>query len=297
MFNISEKIIQYIKKLENEQTPVQNEQKTKTESDEKRAQLVETIKGLNDQLDGKTESVKLETMEFTPLTDKELENKASEKVDKKYEAKENSLKSKKDLQIKNLEIENQELKDSVKDKKKNVEDAYLELEESLNSDAIKRGIARSSIVSEQIKNLGVEKIRDLLGIDDALASELKSNSDKINSLEEEYVQAVNNLKIEKAVEISETIEKLKSEQNSQLEKVLKYNNNIKKQQATLEDKVSYPTKEEKAKIKSQIINSALDYFSSLPKEERILAFEADAEILELLGDNAKLVENYLRALA
>lgn len=297
MYNISEKIIQYLKKLESENAPVQRENNTQNETDDKRTQVIENIKKLNGELLGKNSGVKLDMMEFNPLTDQEIEKQASEKINKKYEQKENLLEAKKDAQVSNLELENQELQKSAKDKKEEVENAYFELEKDLNSNAIKRGIARSSIVSEQIKNLGVEKIRDLLGVDEKIADEIKKNSQKITSLEQEYVQAVDGLSIEKAVEISDAIDKLKKEQNAQLEKVLKYNNDIKKQQQSLEEKITYPTKAEKAEIKSKILSEALNYFNSLPKEERLLAFESDEELLELLGDNADLVEKYLKALA
>ncbi len=292
MYNVSEKITQYLKKLDGEQMPVQNEQKTKKD---KKSQLVETIKELNEQLNGKKNGVVLDKMEYTPLTDKEIEDKASETVDKKYALKENALETKKDSAVKNLELKNQELKDGAKDKKDAVEQAYTELEKDLNSNAIKRGIARSSIVSEQIKNLGVQKIRDLLGVDEKVADEIKVNSDKIVTLEQEYVQAIDNLSIEKAIELGDAIEKLKKEQDEKLEKVLKYNNDIKKQQTALNEKSTSLSKTEIADIKSKMVNAVLEYYNSLPKEERLLAFESDEDILELLGENASLVERYLRA--
>lgn len=292
MYNFSEKITQYLKKLDGEQMPVQNEQKTKKD---KKSQLVETIKELNEQLNGKKNGVVLDKMEYTPLTDKEIEDKASETVDKKYALKENALETKKDSAVKNLELKNQELKDGAKDKKDAVEQAYTELEKDLNSNAIKRGIARSSIVSEQIKNLGVQKIRDLLGVDEKVADEIKVNSDKIVTLEQEYVQAIDNLSIEKAIELGDAIEKLKKEQDEKLEKVLKYNNDIKKQQTALNENSTSLSKTEIADIKSKMVNAVLEYYNSLPKEERLLAFESDEDILELLGENASLVERYLRA--
>ncbi|MBE5743486.1 MAG: hypothetical protein E7358_02080 [Clostridiales bacterium] len=296
MYNVNEKIIQYLKKLENQPVPVSGEE-TKTDKDEKKKQLVEEIKRLNSELSGKKNTVQLDAMEFTPLTEKELKKQATDKVEPKYQAKENSLETKKDTAVKKLELENQKLQDEGKNKKESVEKAYIELEDKLNKNAIKRGIARSSIVSEQVRNLGVEKIRDLLGVDQAVANEIKINSDKIASLEQEYVSAVNDLSIEKALEISEVIDKLTEEQNAKLEKVIKYNNDIKKQQATLDEKVTYLTKAEKNEINGKIVNLVIEYYNTLPKEERLLAFESDEDILDILGDNASLVERYLRASA
>lgn len=294
MYNVSEKIIQYIKKLQDAKTPVQNEE-VETEKDEKRERFVKTVKELNDLLAGKGNAVKLQEMEFTPLSDKEIEMQANKKVEDKYKLKENSLQTKKNAQVNNLELENQKLQDSVQTKKDEIENAYSNLEEKVNSNAIKRGIARSSIVSEQVKNLNVEKIRDLLGVDEDVASKIKENSDKISSLESDYVQAVNELSINKAIEISDIIEKLKKEQNSQLEKVIKYNNDIKKQQQTLKSNATKLTESEISNINGRIIDAAIEYYTSLPKEERLLAFESDDELLELLGENVNIVDRYLRA--
>ena len=173
---------------------------------------------------------------------------------------------------------------------------YSALEEKLSNNAVKRGISRSSIIAEQIKNLGLEKVKDVLNIDNETASAIENNAQMIDELKVKYQKAVSNLDLEKAIEINENIEKIKKEQESKIEEVLKYNNLVTRQEAELKQEVGEPSKLEISKIKSQMIKQAVDYYSKLPKEKRLEAFLADEEILELLGEDSYVIGNYIKTL-
>ena len=173
--------------------------------------------------------------------------------------------------------------------------ALKDAEEKVEQSAIKRGISRSSIVQEQIKGLGVEKIKDLFQIDRTLASELKDNSDKISELESDYLTAVNKLNVEKALEISDKIQDLTEKQNKKIEDVLKYNNTVKRQLAEMEEKGNSPLVGEKAReIKRQMLDEALNYYMALPKEEALKEFDEDEEVQLLLGELKTMVRRYIK---
>lgn len=300
MINISEKIIQYLKKQKDKGVVTlsgyeENESADNTANKDREAFKTELLK-LKAELEGAGADVKLQKMEYTPLTEEEINKKATSAVDEKYALKKDALTSNFENELKQTEQKAKDIKENSQVKKQELEGLYSALEEKLSNNAVKRGISRSSIIAEQIKNLGLEKVKDVLNIDNETASAIEKNAQMIDELKVKYQKAVSNLDLEKAIEINENIEKIKKEQESKIEEVLKYNNLVTRQEAELKQEVGEPSKLEISKIKSQMIKQAVDYYSKLPKEKRLEAFLADEEILELLGEDSYVIGNYIKTL-
>lgn len=317
--NISEKILQYLKKYDvgddvkiklasNEkeksvggkntvETVASEVSANETDSqNDKKKQLLDKLTVLNRQLEGIKEPPTLEMMEYTPLSEEEIAKKASEGLEESYGLKFNDLENQTLKKIDAIEKNSDLMTAKAGEQKEKLQSLYKDAEEKLEQSAIKRGVSRSSIVSEQLKNLSVEKIKDELNIDYNLASELKNNSDKIVELESDYLNAVNKLNVEKALELSERIQDLTDKQNDKIEEVLKYNNTIKRQLKSFEnDKVVPPTEKEKTKIKQNMLQEALNYYLSIPKEEALKRFESDYDVKYVLGDLADVLANYIKA--
>ncbi|MBR3804206.1 MAG: hypothetical protein IKJ14_02530 [Clostridia bacterium] len=300
MVNISEKLIQYLKKQKDKGVVTltgyeEKESDDNTANKDREAFKTELLK-LKAELEGAGADVKLQKMEYTPLTEEEINKKATSAVDEKYALKKNALTDSYENDLKQTEQKAKDIKENSQVKKQELDGLYSALEEKLSNNAVKRGISRSSIIAEQIKNLGLEKVKDVLNIDNETASAIEKNAQMIDELTDKYQKAVSNLDLEKAIEINENIEKIKKEQESKLEEVLKYNNLVTRQGAELKQEVGEPSKLEISKIKSQMIKQAVDYYSKLPKESRLEAFLADEEILELLGEDSYVIGNYIKTL-
>ena len=318
MISIHEKILQYFKnhnigsgiKLTNsnddeekkDAIKIEESSETEIKADEpsvktssSKNDFVSKLKVLDDKLKGVNSDKTLQTIEYTPLTEEEIKQKASEGMDLKYGAKLDDLASVTAKKINDVEKSNENLTKTANEQKDVLDLLYKDAEEKVEQSAIKRGISRSSIVQEQIKGLGVEKIKDLFQIDRTLASELKDNSDKISELESDYLTAVNKLNVEKALEISDKIQDLTEKQNKKIEDVLKYNNTVKRQLAEMEEKENSPLVGEKAReIKRQMLDEALNYYMALPKEEALKEFDEDEEVQLLLGDLKTMVRRYIK---
>ncbi len=261
-----------------------------------KSSLVAKLKALDQQMKGVDETEVLEMMEYTPLTEEEIKNKAKEGMDEKYGAEIDVLANETAKKLSDIEKSNNILNANALSQKEKLEVLYDDAQKKVEDSALRRGISRSSIVQEQIKELDVEKIKDTLLIDQNLATELKYNSDKISQLETDYLTAVNKLNVKKALEISDKIEDLTKKQNDKIEEVLKYNNSIKKQQASLaENGTSAVSETEKRNIKKQMVDEALNYYLSLPVDVAKKEFEEDGEIQLLLGDSLDLVRRYINS--
>lgn len=319
MISIHEKILQYFKnhnigsgiKLTNANDDEEDKNKTQKVEESKetevvaveptstsssaRKSLVAKLKALDEKLKGSKNEEILQTIEYTPLTEEEIKEKASEGMDLKYGVKLDDLANVTAKKIGDVEKSNENLTKTATEQKEILDLLYKDAEEKVEQSAIKRGISRSSIVQEQIKGLGVEKIKDVLQIDKTLASELKDNSNKISELESEYLTAVNKLNVEKALEISEKIQDLTEKQNKKIEEVLKYNNTVKRQLAEMEEKGITPlVGKEKREVKKQMLEEALNYYMSIPKEQALKELDEDGEVQLLLGDIASMVRNYVK---
>ncbi len=302
MFNFSEKVLQYLKKLKEkgevvptstvEEKSYEEEKNYDSEKDALKSELIK----LNLELKGQGGKVSLEEMTYEPLTKEEIEEKAKKSVEEKYSLKKDALDKELDNSLNLAKESGEAIVASSKAKKGEIEKLYESLEEKLGTNALKRGISRSTIVSEQIRNLSTEKIKDLLQVDDSVATELKKNDDKIEKLKSDYISAVNNLNVEKAIEINDNIESITKAQNDKIEEVLKYNNNVKKEEATINNKVEPVTEIQKSRINNEIIKQAINYYSKIPKDKRMDEFYADKDILELLGDQSYIIAGYLKAM-
>ena len=257
--------------------------------------FIKKLKDYDQKLQETLNKNNLQTIKYTPLSEEEIEKKAKEGKDEEYQLKINDLANETAKKLSDIEKSNETLNNTANEQKEKIEILYADAEEKVEQSAVKRGISRSSIVQEQIKGLGVEKIKDILSIDQSLASELKNNQDKINKLESDYLYAVNKLNVEKALEISQEIQDLTEKQNEKIEEVLKYNNTVKRQRAQMKEQdLSEQDKIEKIRIQQNMVHEALNYYLALPKEQALLEFENDKEVKKLLGDYADMVRKYIK---
>ena len=322
MINVHEKVLQYFKKhnvgddvkIKNlSEEVVESEPKSTVKASETSSEvkpssqgataysngkktLISKLQALDEKEKGIVETEGLELIEYTPLTEEEIKAKASEGMDEKYGVELEAIANETAKKLSSIEKSNEELNANALSQKDKIDALYQDAQEKVENSAIKRGISRSSIVQEQIKDLSVEKIKDTLSIDQNLAEELKNNSDKISALESDYLIEVNKLNVKKALEISEKIEELTEKQNKKIEEVLKYNNTIKKQQLTLDENGTSSVSEvERRDIKKQKVEEALNYYLSLPVEQAKKELEEDLDVQLLLGDALKLVQGYVNS--
>ena len=272
-----------------------NEENQTEPSNSRKEALKNELLDLNEKLNKVEDSSALKTIEYTPLTTEEIESKAKEGVEEKYQLKKSGLDDNFEVQKSNAKTNEELIKENANNKKQTIDSEYLKFQDTLEKNAIKRGIARSSIVMEQLKELGEDKIKSLLLVDDDTAKNLKENSDKLVKYESDYQKAVNNLSVEKAIEIKEKINDLVKEQNDKIEQVLKYNNSVIKDQLYLDEKYgdNKPRDQEKTKIRRDMFEKAYAYYMSLPKEQALKELNEDSEIKTLLGNSYSMLVNYI----
>ncbi len=302
MVNISDRILDYYSK----QQVKDKKEEEKEEKESKlltKEELVEKLKNYNNKI-GEIKSEYTVSYETLPtverVSDDVLKETATNEVDKKYKPQKDKIEEKYNYNKSVVDTTNDNIKDKGEVKKSAISNKYLEQESNGSSDAIKKGVQRSSIVLEQIKDLSAQKIQDLLNVDKDVASKLFENNQKIVKIEEDYKEAINKLQTSKAVEIQEKLTTLKRQQDAIINEVEEHNKKIKEKEKLENDRLQkefeISGENRVSDIERQKLSYGLEYFFSIPKEKALEELESD-EIKNVLGENnVGIIRKYLTQL-
>ena len=172
------------------------------------------------------ESLGLEKVEHTPATDEQLAERAQAGVDYDKTAERRELEHGFGLDEAALDSRADEAEKTLAERYKELGELYEELRKQTDNDAIKRGVARSSIRTSAQDALTEEKSRAEGESRAAYDEEMKVTSDELAALRREQDAAFEALDLKYAAELEERIAKLKEERDKTAEKYAKYNNAV-----------------------------------------------------------------------
>lgn len=172
-----------------------------------------------------------EKVDFEKLT---FENKTDDEIKQESES---SLANYKNQNINNindeyLEKENtlknsiEPLRKSAQEETQNLKELYNTARENTNNEAIKRGIAHSSIVFNQINAFNEQELEDYKKIDEELTNKINAINFELSALDSQKEEALNNFNIEYATKLNDKITELKNQLKEEEKEVIKYNNEI-----------------------------------------------------------------------
>ncbi len=278
-----------------------DKQESLDEEDKKKKDFLSEIKKYKQEIDEIKSKyvVKLDLKPMEKLTESQLLENANEQVNAVYDKKTDDLQAETNEKIDKINTQSQNVLTKAQEQKNKLENTYEKLGKEAEKNAIKKGVQRSSIVSEKIKDLSKNKIQELLNVDNEVANTLYQNNTQIKKLEEEYKKSISNLETAKAIDVKEKLNDLIKEQDKKILDIISYNNTMRKEEQRLnqelEDAYLLEGKERVDVLQGNLVNEALKYFLSMPKEQALKEIE-EPEIKELLGDSTLLVLRYLKNL-
>jgi hypothetical protein len=107
-----------------------------------------------------------------------------------------------------------------------VEDAYRTAEKIASDDALKRGLARSSIAVNRQSELAAESARQKTAIASKFTDEIADLEQKIAGLGQKRAQALADFNIAYAAKVTAQMQDLQAEQEKKKAEALKYNNSL-----------------------------------------------------------------------
>ncbi len=240
----------------------------------------------------KETELNLERVEASKPSDEEIESTAKQSLNDYYNSGVANLKSSAEEESANLNNKIASETESATKQKESVSASYEQAKKEAENEAIKRGLARSSIIMKQLENYDTAKLNKISEIDKGLASTLTDLNDQISSLQTKLNESLNNFDLSYAVKLQDKINSLKQEAEEKYLEAVKYNNQLAETEAEFKAKQEANKADYKAKEKDQQLdmaefissygktalleqmyeekyNLAREYFNSLPKEEAL----------------------------
>ena len=268
---------------------------------------VSTSFGVSVNYDVNPQKVELEKMEFTMPTQTEIIS-TSEKALKDY--KDSEIKNINDdykLKLDKLNTNKQDLVETTDSTKQSLNSYYNNAKNNAEAQALKRGLARSSIIINQLGAFDAEKIADYKKLDDELNTQINAINFEISALDGQKQNALNNFNVSYAVKLQEKINSLTEQLNKKQNEVIEYNNEIALKEAEFNksvDKLNAEIEQAKKdgatdlttiygeygpnvveKVKSdQVYNAAKELLNNFSADE-IKWILADDKFKNIMGEN------------
>lgn len=205
-------------------------EKTKNYSD-----LLENFKQIDQKFSSQDSgSLDLEKKTFTKMSDEDIKERAENNL---FDYKESSLKNINDeysAKENSLDENLQQAKQSAIEKKNEAKDLYSSLKNNASKDAIKRGLARSSIVINVLDAFDKGMIEEYNKINQEISTKIDSLNSQKQLLDEQKQNALNSFDISYAVKLSNKIDEINKSLQEQEQKILEYNNQIAEKEAKYE---------------------------------------------------------------
>ncbi len=239
----------------------------------------------------------LKRLEYDKTTDDEIYNLAKRGLNEKYTLKSEALAEETEQNKQSLEQKKQQISEQTSAANANIAGRYEAAKEQAGEDAIKRGIARSSIISEMLKEYDKQKLSAIDDVNAEAREKIAAIDDEIAGLSQKLNSSLKQFDMEKAIELNEKIDALKAARDEKNTETLKYNNEVSetllKYADALKETVADKYKKQGDSYKTDMAVAILDYYSKLTPEEALKDFESSDYTKYLSAAGLKMVTNYL----
>lgn len=236
----------------------------------------------------------LTKMEYDALTDEQISELAKSQADAKLN--DERVKLENELNKLSADLTNQ--KESIKNQSdeiaKSIETAYSERKSEAEKDALKRGLARSSIITGKIEQFDKNMVNDKIKLDTDVITAINKIDLQLTSLESEKNLALENFNITLAAELIAKINELKNQRTAQLNEVLKYNNEVAEKEAKYQKEKELSLFDIEKSRKNEISNEKLNDYLYSEKAKIVREFYdnmSPAEALRQIGEDSTLKEH------
>ena len=258
---------------------------TKKKSGEEKNQLNEELKELSKLASNAvTEAVRkeygAEYMKTDDRSDEDLQQIAQEKATKKIEDENKELTDKTNEDITELNEKAAEKNKNYEEKKAQIENRYDSAKQSASDEALKRGMGRSSMIVNLLKEYDADKTDKLVQKDSEAKSVLEKINGEIADLNAKLEKSLKNTDMRTAFELNERLTELKSERDKANEQALKYNNELKGKLASFRKQLE--SSDTKKQLISEAENQSKAYYDQMLK--KIIAYYSDMPADEIKDD-------------
>ena len=223
----------------------------------------------------------LENFRDSKYTDESIKSQAYELADIAYQKELNEETHKNDTNLDNINYKMQSVLNKNEIKTNKINNVYSNYVNETSNKAIKNGVGRSSIVSEETKKSENDKNAKLNEVNLETDVELKNLENSLLKEESRHEKVVKLLDEQKQKDIDKNIENLELERQELINK------------GVIPTYVVGGPIPELREVEKQVLQNALNYYFSMDRDKAVSEFESDYEIQRLLGDLAPTVRSYI----
>lgn len=165
----------------------------------------------------------------TLMTEEQLKQTAKDSLEADYTAGKQKLINTADNAKDKLQIDKSTVKSKLDSESKAVDEGYDNKARITRSEAINRGVARSSILTEAISVLGEEKAGEIESLTNAYNAKIAMYDAEIALVDENLNKSLASFDITHAVELQDRINDLTRDRDKEELAMIKYNNSVEKE--------------------------------------------------------------------
>ncbi|MCL2176798.1 MAG: hypothetical protein FWB72_02470 [Firmicutes bacterium] len=182
-----------------------------------------------------------------------------------------------------------------------VQQMHAQRTEQAHNDALRRGLARSSIIMGKIEDFDRHKISEINNINMDTARTMANIDFELDSLNTRKQSALTNFDIQHAANLTMRINELTAERERRMQDVLKYNNTLKANEARFQADRSDRAFDQNVRMEELFhrvgatrhnqarydakMQAAIRFFDNMTRQDAIRAFEGDPNLRQALGPN------------
>ncbi len=230
-------------------------------------------------------SLNLEKISVPEMTEEEISSKAKNEVGEKYSSSKEKSNQSFQNKIDELLESNKSLYSANQENQEKINSYYDSSKKETENQALKRGLARSSIIIGELATIEGSRANELSKLLETFQTTLNKNQEKIQQYQTQKEQAIDELNIKEALEIEKKISSLTEEYEKAKKEAIEFNNNIEKIEA--EYKLDY----EKQKLQTQQDALKLDKTYNknyIEKEMKLKQYNYLKDYLDSLDPNEAL---------
>lgn len=171
-------------------------------------------------------NLNLEKLEYNTPTENEIRSRAKNSLEDYKTKSLSAIEDKYSSKINQIDDDKQQVIDSTKESVSNLEGKYDSIKEATKNDAIKRGLARSSIVINTLNKVDMQKLASISELQKESNAKIERLNSSKNSLENQKQIALSDFDIAYAVKLQDEINSINTEIEKNKQAVIKYNNEV-----------------------------------------------------------------------
>ena len=243
-------------------------------------------------LTNSSQNLNLEKMEYVRPTSKDVQEKAENSLEAYKNTSINYINQNFDEKNKNIDKSIEKAKQSGEKEKNEIVSAFSVAKQKAKDDAVKRGLARSSIIVNTLANYDQNMLGSLNSQMQELNQTISNFENEKSLLEEQKQSALSSFNIEYAVKLQDKINEINNNILEKEQEVIEYNNKIEETKAKWEKSQADSIYDKTMDIAKLMAEHGISVFEVLKQNEKyelakkhLSQMDKDVAIAELTNNS------------